>query len=67
MNQKDSILDKLEGTSPLDSKVMEGFKKEMDEDVIPQIVKVVEERQMLAHESRHRRIEVLAPPKKTLS
>jgi hypothetical protein len=64
MENKKSIFDKLEGVKPIDAATMEGFKREMTENVIPEIARVVEERRLLAHESRHRRIEALAAPEK---
>lgn len=64
MEDKTSIADKLEGATPVDAKLMETFKREMTDNVIPEIVRVVEERRLLAHESRHRRLEVLTAQKK---
>ena len=64
MEDKKSIADKLDGVTPVDVKIMENFKREMTENVIPEIVRVVEERRLLAHESRHRRLEVLSAPEK---
>jgi hypothetical protein len=44
--------DVLKGLEPVDATVMKEFLKEMDEQVIPDIVKVVEERRLQAAESR---------------
>lgn len=55
MNQKDEkdIFDIIEGLTPVDPAVFESFKQAMTQDVIPEIVRVVEERRMRAAESRH--------------
>ena len=42
----------LQGLAPVDAKLLQEFLKEMDENVIPDIVKVVEERRLQAAESR---------------
>ena len=42
----------LRGLAPVDAKLVQEFLKEMDEHVIPDIVKVVEERRLQAAESR---------------
>lgn len=42
----------LHGLAPVDAKLLQEFLKEMDENVIPDIVKVVEERRLQAAESR---------------
>ncbi|WOH52736.1 MULTISPECIES: hypothetical protein [Bradyrhizobium] len=42
----------LQGLAPVDAKLVQEFLKEMDEHVIPDIVKVVEERRLQAAESR---------------
>jgi hypothetical protein len=47
------VFDLIEGLTPIDPKALADFKEEMTQEVIPEIVKVVEERRMLAAESRH--------------
>jgi hypothetical protein len=42
----------LQGLAPVDAKLVQEFLKEMNEHVIPDIVKVVEERRLQAAESR---------------
>ncbi|MDA8230649.1 MAG: hypothetical protein M0006_04840 [Magnetospirillum sp.] len=42
----------LQGLAPVDAGLLQDFLKEMDEQVIPDIVKVVEERRLEAAESR---------------
>jgi hypothetical protein len=48
-----SVFDLIEGLTSVDPKALADFKQEMTQEVIPEIVKVVEERRMLAAESRH--------------
>jgi hypothetical protein len=47
------IFEVIEGLTPIDPKNLADFQRAMNEEVIPEIVKVVEERRMLAAESRH--------------
>jgi hypothetical protein len=47
------VFDLVEGLTSVDPKTLADFKQEMTQEVIPEIVKVVEERRMLAAESRH--------------
>jgi hypothetical protein len=47
------VFDLIEGLTPIDPKALADFKQEMTQEVIPEIVKIVEERRMLAAESRH--------------
>ncbi|MFK4380998.1 hypothetical protein [Bradyrhizobium sp. USDA 223] len=42
----------LQGLAPVDAKLLQEFLKEMDENVIPDIVKAVEKRRLRAAESR---------------
>jgi|GEM_PF-1573782 len=59
MDKKESgVFDQIEGLTPVDPEALADFKREMTEEVIPEIVRVVEERRMLAAESRHRQLEV---------
>jgi hypothetical protein len=47
------VFQAIEGLQPVDPNALADFKRAMTEDVVPEIVKVVEERRMLAAESRH--------------
>jgi hypothetical protein len=47
------IFDLVEGLTAVDPAALADFKQEMTQEVIPEIVKVVEERRVLAAESRH--------------
>lgn len=58
-NKETGVFDQIEGLTPVDPNALEDFKREMTEQVIPEILQVVEERRMLAAESRHRKLEVL--------
>jgi hypothetical protein len=42
----------IEGLTAVDPGVLESFERAMTEDVIPEIIRVVEERRILAAESR---------------
>lgn len=57
-----SIQDGVEGLKPVDPKLMEEFRTEMETKVIPEVIQVLEERNILAVEdrSRHRPIEILS-------
>jgi hypothetical protein len=46
------VFNVVEGLTTIDPKALEEFKRAMTEEVIPEIVRVVEERRMLAAESR---------------
>ena len=46
------IFDLIPGLQPVDATLIEAFRKEMEELVIPEIVKVVRERERLAVDSR---------------
>jgi len=50
-NEK-SLFEMIEGLTPLDPTLLAEFKDEMTREVIPEIVKVVEERRLAAAESR---------------
>ena len=45
--------------SPVDPAALEEFRKAMEQEVIPEIVKVVEERRLLAAESRERQLTIV--------
>ncbi len=47
------VFEVIEGLTPVDPNALADFQRAMNEEVIPEIVRVVEERRMLAAESRH--------------
>ena len=47
------MFDLIEGLTPVDPRALEDFKHAMTEEVIPEIVKIVEERRLLAATSRN--------------
>jgi hypothetical protein len=47
------VFDLIEGLTPVDPRALEDFKQAMTDEVIPEIVKIVEERRLKAAESRH--------------
>lgn len=51
--EKKGVFDLVEGLTAIDPSALADFKQEMTQEVIPEIVKIVEERRMLAAESRH--------------
>lgn len=59
MNKKESIFDNIEGLTKVNPEALAEYEKEMTEKVIPEIVQIVEERRMLAVESRYRELKVL--------
>jgi hypothetical protein len=61
---KPDLFDEIEGLTPVGPDTLEQFKREMIENVIPDIVRIVEQRRMLAAESRHRKLEVVAHKRK---
>lgn len=46
----------IEGMKPVDPKLLEPFEHAMEHEVIPEVVKVLEERAIAAEESRRRMI-----------
>ncbi|MFZ1976287.1 MAG: hypothetical protein WAU89_25825 [Candidatus Acidiferrales bacterium] len=50
------VLDFVEGITPLDPAELAEFEQAMTDDVIPEIVKVVEERRLRAAQNRHRQL-----------
>ena len=56
MDKEDNVFDLIEGLRPVDPETLAEFKREMTDEVIPEIVRVVEERRMLAAESRNRQL-----------
>jgi len=51
------VFDLIEGLKSVDPQELEEFKHAMAEDVIPEIVKIVEERRLLAASSRNWQLE----------
>jgi hypothetical protein len=47
------VFEAIEGLTPVDPSALADFQRAMNDEVIPEIVKIVEERRMLAAESRH--------------
>ncbi len=54
--KEDSIFDLIEGLTPVDPTQLTEFQQAMNDEVIPEIVRVVEERRLLAVESRNRQL-----------
>jgi hypothetical protein len=50
--EESSVLDKIDNLKKIDPQQLQEFKRLMTEEVIPEIVKVVEERRVRAAESR---------------
>jgi hypothetical protein len=50
------VFDLIDGLTPVDPKALTDFMKEMTEQVIPEIVRVMDERLMLAAQSRNRHL-----------
>jgi hypothetical protein len=46
-----NVFDLIEGLTPVDPSAFEDFRREMTTEIIPQIVKIVEERRLLAAKS----------------
>jgi hypothetical protein len=51
--KENNVSEVIKGLTPVDPKALEDFKREMTEEVIPEILRVVEERRAQAAESRH--------------
>jgi hypothetical protein len=47
------VFEAIDALKPVDPQALAEFQRTMNEEVIPAIVRVVEERRMLAAESRH--------------
>lgn len=59
-NEKEnSIFEQIEGLEHVDPEALEDFKRAMTEEVIPEIVRVVEERRKRAAETRQRKIKAV--------
>lgn len=50
--KKEAVSNIVQGLTPIDASVLEAFLREMNEEVIPEIVRVIEERRLSAAESR---------------
>jgi hypothetical protein len=59
MANKETVFDQIKGLTPVDPEALADFEREMIENVIPEITEALEERQLLAEESRIRELEVL--------
>lgn len=55
-DKKDEVSDVLKGLKPVDPKSLEKFQRKMTKKIIPEIVKAVEERRVLAAESRRQQL-----------
>jgi hypothetical protein len=51
-DEESSVLDKIENLQKIDPQQLQEFKRLMTDEVIPEIIKVVEERRVRAAESR---------------
>jgi len=51
-NKENDVSEIIKGLTPVDPKDLEDFKRAMTDEVIPEILRVVEERRVLAAESR---------------
>ncbi len=57
MDKKENdVSEVLRDLTPVDPKALVDFKREMTDEVIPEILRVVEERRVLAAESRQRQL-----------
>jgi len=54
---KPGLFKLVEGLKPVDASALEEYEREMTDEAIPEIIKDVEKRRMLAAESRQRRLE----------
>ena len=59
MAKRETVFEQIEGLEPVDPEALVDFEREMTDKVIPEIVEVLEERRLLAEESRLRELEVL--------
>jgi hypothetical protein len=55
---KTGVFDLVKGLKPVDANSLAEYEREMTDEAIPEIIKDVEKRRMLAAESRHRRLEM---------
>lgn len=54
--KKGAVSNVVQGLVPIDPAVLNDFLREMNEEVIPEIVKAIEERRRLAAENGHRQL-----------
>jgi hypothetical protein len=52
-SEETGVFDRVEGLTEVDAAALDDFKRAMTDEVIPEIVRVVEERRLLAAKSRH--------------
>ncbi len=52
-NEEKGVFDLIDGLTAVNLEALADFKRAMTEEVIPEIVRVVEERRLAAAESRH--------------
>jgi hypothetical protein len=57
-DKEKGVFDIIEGLQPVDEAALAEFSRAMHEEVIPEIVKVVEERRLAAAESRHWQLKI---------
>jgi hypothetical protein len=55
---KTELFKLVEGLKPVDANALAEYEREMTDEAIPEIIKEVEKRRMLASESRQRRLEM---------
>ena len=55
---KSGVFKLVDGLKPVDPGALAAFEREMAEEAIPEIIKDVEKRRMLAADSRQRRLEM---------
>ena len=51
-NSTDALLENIQGLEPVDREKVEEFKRAMTDDVVPRMVKAVEDRRLAAAKSR---------------
>lgn len=64
--ENDDVFDLVEGLKPVDPKRLHDFEKTMKDKVVPEIVKVVEQRRLFAAESRVRHGKRAAQPNRAV-
>ena len=57
-DDKGGLFKLVEGLKPVDASALADYEREMADEAIPEIIRDVEKRRMLAAESRHRRLEM---------
>jgi hypothetical protein len=61
-NKEKDVSEVLQGLTPIDPKELEDFKREMSDKVIPEILRVIEARRILAAESRQKQLKSYDAP-----